>query len=178
MPGAPRDPHAPPPAGEPSRRGTEPGPPPSKRAEMRDAVQDVMRKVQKEREQEMAEALAQHASVDRRKTRGIVLVVIGVALLVAAAWWALPRWQHPFAERSGAAADRDARIAIVFTAKLVDAFAARHQRLPHTLQETGVALPGITYVEGPSHYVLSAMVGDRRVEYVSTEDRTAFLNGR
>lgn len=173
----------PPPKGQvppppPSRRGTEPGPPPAKRAEMRDAVQDVMRKVQADRDAQVKEALAQHAKDHRRRSRGIALVVLAALLLAAAAWWAVPRWKHPFAERQGPAAERDARSAIVFVAKLVDTFQAQHQRLPHTLHETGVVLPGIQYTEGVGRYTLSARAAGHTITFVSTEDRGAFLAGR
>ncbi len=154
------------------------GPPPEKRAAMQNAVQDVMRKVQADREARMSEALARHAKDSRRKVRGVVLVIVGALLVIAAAWWALPRWRHPFAERGGPAADRDARVAILFTASLVDHFQSERQRLPHTLRETGVVLPGIQYTEGVGRYTLSARAAGHTITFVSTQDRATFQAGR
>ena len=167
-----------PPKGPPPPGSMQPGPPANKRAQMRDAVQDVMRKVQADREAVKAQEQKSRKKEQRRHTRGIVLVAIGAVLLAAAASWAVPRWQHPFAERTGAAADRDARIAILFTARMVDAWAAGHQRMPRTLQEVGIALPGISYTPGADSYQLSAMVGQQQIRFTSTQDRAAFRNGR
>lgn len=169
MPGAPPDPGG----GRPAD-----GPPPEQRAAMRNAVQDVMRKVQADRKAEMAQALAQHAKSRRRQARGGMLVAVAALLLAAAAWWALPRWQHPFPPREGQAAERDARSAILLVAKVVDNFRAQHRRLPRSLRETGVVLPGVGYTEDGARYTLSATAAGHTVTFVSTEDKEKFARGQ
>ncbi len=156
----------------------QPGPPPQQRAAMRDAVQDVMRKVQQDRAAEAAAVVAKQRRASRRHTRGIVLVTLAAAALAIAVSWAVPRWQHPFAERSGPAADRDARIALLFMAKLVDAWAAQHHHLPASLHDVGVILPGITYTGLADHYELRAATGGHTVQFVSTQNREVFAAGR
>ncbi len=171
MPDTPKPPPPEPPANE-------PGPPPEKRAAMRHAVQDVMRKVQADQEAKAAEILATRARAGRRHTRGIAMVAVAAIALALALNWALPRWQHPFVERSGPEADRDARVAILFLAKVIDSWEAQHHRLPATLHEAGIELPAVSYASAGDHYELRARAGNREVLFISTENRDAFAAGR
>lgn len=153
-------------------------PPPSKRQVMRDAVSKVVQQVAEQRQAKTAEALAEQRRARQRQTRGILLVIVAVIGLVASVMWALPRWRHPFQDRSAALQDRDARTAILFAAKIVDRFTEARGRAPISLEEAGVNLPGIAYTTTGTTYQLVAVVDGKPLTFRSGISRDSFRIGR
>jgi hypothetical protein len=151
---------------------------PTKRQEMRDAVNQVLQKVADDRQAQSAEKMAELKRAAAKRRRSILLLLlafIGLAVLVVVM---LPVWRNPFPAPAGAAAERDARAAIVFASKVIDTFRSTRGRLPISLEEAGVALPGIAYApRGVDGYELVAVVEGRPLTFTSDQDRDAFSRG-
>jgi hypothetical protein len=149
-------------------------PPSSKRQEMRDAVHQVLQKVADDRQAATVEAQAAAARAARKRRRHRTLLALGIVALVAAIVFAVPRWRRPFPAPTGAEADRQARIALLFAARAVDGFRDSRGRLPLSLQETGVALPGVSYTPDTDGWELSTVVEGRTLTLRHSDDRDAF----
>lgn len=152
--------------------------PQNKRQEMRDAINQVMQKVADDRQAQTAEKIAELQRAKKKRRRSILLLVLAFAGLVVLVIVMTPVWRNPFPAPTGAAAERDARAAIVFASKVIDTYRATRGRLPISLEEAGVALPGISYALRADGYELVAVVEGRPLTYNSTEDREAFSRGR
>lgn len=148
---------------------------PTRRQEMRDAVNQVLQKVADDRQAQSAEKLAELKRAAARRRRSVLLLALAFIGLAALVMVMLPVWRNPFPAPAGAAAERDARAAIVFASKVIDTFRATRGRLPISLEEAGVALPGISYaLRGVDGYELVAVVEGRPVTFTSDQDRDAF----
>jgi hypothetical protein len=106
-----------------------------------------------------------------RLVAGLLAVVLAVALVAS-----IPLWRHPFAEPSGAQADRNARQALVFAAGLVDRWTATHGKPPEQLTDVGVKIPGMTLVRTDDGWSLTLPSNGRPITFHRGDDPTAFLN--
>jgi hypothetical protein len=130
---------------------------------MRDALQQVMQNVADKRDEARADELKEVERRQRKRRSAILLLVLlGVAFGVSLAV-SLPRWNNPYAPPTGEAAERDAQRALLLAAAIVDRFRNANRRLPDSLAETGVALPGVAYRLTPSGYELSVTADGRRI---------------
>jgi len=157
----------------------QPPPPgqPSPRAQMRDAVANVMQKVAEDKKAIQADVQAEHERKLRRGRRsGLLLFFAALGFGISLAY-GLPRWSHPFKPPTGAAAEHDARRAILFAESLVERFHQEHGRVPASLEEAGVALPGIGYRLTVNGYEISARVEGRTIAYLSGDDLARFRAG-
>jgi hypothetical protein len=136
---------------------------PESRQKMRDALEQVIQGVAEKRDEARADELREREKRLRRRRSTVALLVLlavgfGVSLAVS-----LPRWSRPYAPPSGEAARRDAQRALTLAASLVERFRTVNGRLPDSLAETGVALPGVEYRVAPPGYELWVTVDGRRV---------------
>jgi len=152
--------------------------PPSTRQQMEDAVQDVMQKMADDRVAAAAEVVREQKRQVSRRRQAAGLVVFGIVTLILALVISLPRLRNPFPAPTGADAERDARAALLFAAGVVDSYRAAQSRLPESLLEAGVALPGMGYSRTADGYELVVQADGVPVSLRSTDDRAAFSSGR
>ena len=156
---------------------TEQPPPPrpqGPREKMREAIVDVMHDVA-EKKQALKEE-SQHDLLRRRQKeqrRWLWLFLAAVALAISITL-NLPRWRHPFLPPTGAAAERDARRAVLLAEGLVERYRVATGVLPLTLSETGVNLPGVVYRQSQGGYELSVTVEGQPIVFHSGDDPARF----
>lgn len=143
---------------------TEP-PPPSRREQMKDAVSQLLTNIKEERKAASAEALAALALQKRHHRLLIGLTVVMALAFVASVILMLPRWRHPFPTPVGAEAEAHAERAAAFAASMVERFRTDRGRLPISLDETGVKLPGVRYVVLGEGYEITIDVEGRPVTH-------------
>ena len=147
---------------------------PSPLAKMRNAVVDVMQDVAEKKQamkQETKQELERRRKREQRRWLWVALAAIALIISVAVN---LPRWQHPFQSPTGAAAESDARHAILLAVNLVERYRATTGQLPGTLAETGISLPGVVYRPSQGGYEISVMVGGIPVVFHSGDDQASF----
>lgn len=150
---------------------------PSPGEKMRDAVANVMQKVSEDKKAIKAGVQAEHQQKLRRGRRAWLLLFLAALGLGISLAYGLPRWRQPFKPPTGAAAERDARRAIMFAQSLVERFRQGNGRVPASLAEAGVALPGIAYRVTPDGYEISATVAARTIVFRSGDDPVRFRGG-
>ncbi|MEK6769073.1 MAG: hypothetical protein AABY85_08820 [Gemmatimonadota bacterium] len=147
---------------------------PSAREQMRDAVANVMQDVAEKKHALKEETQVEQERRRRRQQRSWLLATLaGLALVISFAM-NLPRWQHPFQPPAGAAAERDARRAILFAAALVDRYTAATGNPPTTLAQAGATLPGVVYRPMSGGYELSVMVEGKPIVFHGGDDPDRF----
>lgn len=137
---------------------------------MRDAVARVMQHVADQKKALSAEAEADRARVRRRQQRGWLLVCLAVVGLAMSITVSLPRWRQPFQPPTGAAAERDARRAVVLAVSLVERYHTETGSLPSTLAQTGATLPGVAYRITRQGYEVSVTIEGRAIVFQSGDD--------
>lgn len=151
-------------------------PEPSNREKMKDAVHELMSQVAEKKAQTQADVVEEKQRGTRRQRTRYVQAAVLFVVLVASIVFMLPRWRQPFEPPSGAAAEHDARQAVVFASTLVDRYEARSGRLPGSFNQVGVAIPGLTYTVTGSSYVLSMNVEGRDIVFHKGDDIAHFLS--
>ncbi len=136
-------------------------PPPNPRERMREAVHDVLAQVKEQQHAASAEAVEQRRRAERRGRLKLLWLAGAAGFLFAALAYALPRARAPFAPPSGALAERHAQASLDLAARLVEQYRRDHDRLPDSLVETGVRLPGVTFRRDGAAYELSVTVEGR-----------------
>lgn len=144
---------------------------------MQDAVAKVMQKVADDKAKVSAQARAERLRRERRKRLLSLLLIPAAVAFGISLWVAIPRWRHPFQPPTGAAAERDARQAIAFAARLVEHYRAVNGRPPTSLPEAGAALPGIRYRLVGTSYELSVTVDGRELVFLGGSDLNSFQRG-
>lgn len=153
-------------------------PAPSPRERLRNAVQAVVDQKAAEKQTTRRVSAAERARQLRRPLRrrwqaAALFLVFVISVIVA-----IPRWRTPFQPPAGAAAQHNARRAIVFAAHLVDQYVKTRGQPPANLAELRVELPGMEYTRVENSWRLSMAVEGRTITFVAGDDPTQFLGGR
>ncbi len=154
---------------------------PETRERMRDAVKDLVQKVKDDRAETQADRDAEERrrrTHERQKYVWLFVAVVGFAWSVA---FTLPRIRAPIGPPTGAEAERHGRHALVYAARLVEEFQRARGRLPNTIEEIAVSLPGVVLQPRPGGWELSMVVEGRTVATLSLrsgDDLRSFLQGR
>lgn len=150
----------------------------SPRERMRDAVQQIVKNVADDKALSRANVKKAKARIAARRRRQVWQLLGVAAVLAASIVWAMPRWQRPFDPPTGAVAERDARRAIVFAARLVVEYEGANGAPPATLADLGVALPGIEYRRFDAAWTLTVRVDGRAITFQDGDDPGTFLNAQ
>jgi len=142
---------------------------------MRDAVEQLLKQQAEKRQESRAEVIAARERAARRaRLRWLQAVVLAIVLVISFLF-AVPKWQHPFAGPTGARAERDARRAVLFAARLADQRIRATGRAPLSLDELGVSLPGISYQRLDSlTWVISVTVEGQPLSFRRGDDPVRF----
>ncbi len=151
------------------------------RARMRDAVNDLVQKVKDDRAQTLAEKEVEQQQLRARERQKYVWLFVAVVAFAGSVAFTLPRMRAPIRPPTGAAAEHHGRQTLVYAARLVEEFQRARGRLPASMAEIGVSLPGVVLETRPGGWELSMQVDGRTVAALalrSGEDPGAFLRGR
>lgn len=140
-------------------------PPPSRREQMKDAVSQLLTNIKEEKQATSAQALADMARKRKRHRVLVALTFLAAIAFLVTVIVMLPRWSHPFPVPTGEAAVANAERATTYAASLVERFRADHGRLPISLDETGVKLPGMQYVTLGEGYEITVVVEGQPVTH-------------
>jgi len=151
------------------------GPPPSNREQIRDVVGQLLKQQADKQQASRAEvAAARERAARQARRRGLQVVLLAIVLVISLLY-AIPRWERPFARPTGARAERDARRAVLFAARLVDGRIRATGRAPLSFDEIGVTLPGISYHRLDSlSWVISVTVEGRTLSFQRGDDPVRF----
>jgi hypothetical protein len=145
---------------------------------MQDAVSRIM---EQQREARASMSAATLAELERRRNRQRLLgvaAILSVIVFGASLAVAIPKWRQPIPPPTPEAAEAGARRVLVFAAQVVEGRRAQTGRLPASLAEVGLHLPGVGYRLVGDGFELNAQAAGAEIVLRSGEDRDAFLRGR
>ena len=137
---------------------------------------EAAKAVVQERNEKAGQAAARRMQPEVRKRVGVLslLALGGLALLVLQpGWLAGPKRLPP---ESAAVAEASVRLSMLREQQRVADFLQRNGRLPTTLSEAGVTVPGLGYEALPQQeFRLFAQVGESLLVLRSSDSMTLFL---
>ncbi len=154
---------------------------PETRARMRDAVNDLVQKVKDDRAETQADREAEEQRRRAHERLKYVWLFVAVVAFAGSVAFTVPRMRAPIRPPTGAEAERHGRETLVYAARLVEEFQRVRGRLPNSIDETGVSLPGVVMLTRPGGWELSMQVNGRTVATLalrSGDDLGSFLQGR
>ncbi len=103
---------------------------------------------------------------------GINLAVLALYLLVFTPQWVTV---DPIPAPDPVTRAQDLRLAMYIQAKQIEAYRIENGRLPATLADAGVVVPGVDYVPQGTTYLLIATAGETVLRYESSQSADDFV---